>query len=85
LDSYRQFTTAVYAGFFRTSQRIPIPSGNIEEIVAFILSKGETLRSYLTDRLNSVQDITIVAIDEPDVGMNLAEFNAEGVLLNDAR
>jgi hypothetical protein len=82
LDSYRRFTTAVYAVFPRTNQRIPIPPGNIEDIIAFILSKSETLGSYLRDRLDSVQGIATVAIDEPEVGMNLAEFNAEGVLLN---
>jgi hypothetical protein len=37
LDSYRQFITPVYAVFFRTQQRIPIPPGSTEEIIASIL------------------------------------------------
>jgi hypothetical protein len=36
LDSYRQFITPVSPVFFRTQQRIPIPPGGKEEIIASI-------------------------------------------------
>jgi hypothetical protein len=39
LDSYRQFTTPLYAVFLRTHPRIAILPGDTEEILAFILSK----------------------------------------------
>jgi hypothetical protein len=83
LDSYRQFITPVYAVFFRTQQRIPIPPGGTEETITFILSQNRTLQGYLRDRLDSVREITTVVMDEPDDGMNLAFFNAEGALLDD--
>jgi hypothetical protein len=78
LDSYRQFITPVYAVFFRTQQRISIPPDGTEEIVASILSQNRTLQGYLRDRSDSVREIAIVAVDEPDDGMNLVIFNAEG-------
>jgi hypothetical protein len=34
LDSYRTFNNPVYAVFFRTQQRIPMPPGGTEEIIA---------------------------------------------------
>jgi hypothetical protein len=55
LNSYRQFITPVYAVFFRTQQRIPIPPGGTEEIIVFILSQNRTLQGYLRDRSDSVQ------------------------------
>jgi hypothetical protein len=33
--------------------------------------------------LDSVREIATIAMDEPDDGMNLAIFNAEGALLDD--
>jgi hypothetical protein len=42
-----------------------------------------TLQGYLKDRLDSVREIATVAMDEPNNGMNLAIFNAEGALLDD--
>jgi hypothetical protein len=74
--SYRQFITSVYAVFFRTQQRIPIPPGGTEEIITSILSQNKTLQGYLRDRLNSVREIATVAMHEPDDGMNLSIFNA---------
>jgi hypothetical protein len=38
LDAYQQFITPVYAVFFRTQQRILIPPGGTEEIIASVLS-----------------------------------------------
>jgi hypothetical protein len=78
LDSYRQFIIPVYAVFFRTQQRIPIPPGGTKEIIASILSQNRTLQGYFRDRVDSVRQITTVAMDEPDDGMNVAIFNAEG-------
>jgi hypothetical protein len=43
LDSYRQFITPVNAVFFRTQQRIPIPPGRTEEIIASIPSHNKRL------------------------------------------
>jgi hypothetical protein len=83
LDSCRQFVTPVYALFFRTQQRIPMPPGGTEEIIASILSQNRTLQGYLRDGLASVREIATVAMDEPDDGVNLAIFNAEGALLDD--
>jgi hypothetical protein len=82
LDSYWQFITLLYAVFFRTQQRIPISPGGTEDIITSILSQNRILQDYLRDRLDSVREITTVAMDEPD-GMNLAIFNAERALLND--
>jgi hypothetical protein len=78
LDSYQQFITPVSAVFFRAQQQIPIPPGGTEEIIDSILSQNRTLQGYLRDRFDSVGEIATVAIDEPDDGMNLAIFNAEG-------
>jgi hypothetical protein len=83
LDSYQQFITPVYAVFFRTHQRIPIPPGATTGIIASILSQNRILQGYLRDWFDSVREIVTVAIDEPDDGMNLAIFNAEGALLDD--
>jgi hypothetical protein len=83
LKSYRQFITPVYAVFFRTQQPIPIPPGGIEEIIASIFSQNITLQGYLRRRLDSVREIATVAMDEPEDGMNLAIFNAEGALQDD--
>jgi hypothetical protein len=54
LDSYRQFITPVYAVFFRTQQRIPIPPGGTEEIIASILSQNRTIQGYLRDRFDLI-------------------------------
>jgi hypothetical protein len=83
LDSYGQFITPVYAVFFRTQQRIPIPPGGTKEIIASILSQNRTVQGYLRDRFDSVREIATVVMDEPDDGMNLAIFNAAGALLDD--
>jgi chorismate mutase len=52
------------------------PSGGIEEIIAIILSQNHALQHYLRQRLDSLQEIGAVSMDEPDEGMNLAIFNA---------
>jgi hypothetical protein len=83
VDSYRQFITPVYAVFFRTQQRIPIPPGGTEVIIVSILSQNRILQGYLRDRLDSVREIATVPMDEPNDGMNLAIFNTEGALLDD--
>jgi hypothetical protein len=83
LDSYWQFVTPVYAVFVRTQQRISIPHGGTEEIITSILSQNRTLQGYLIDRLDSVREIATVVMDEPNDGMNLAIFNAEGILPDD--
>jgi hypothetical protein len=83
LGPYREFITPGYAVFFRIQQRIPIPPGGTKEIIASILLQNRTLQGYLRDRLDSVREIAIVAMDESDDGMNLAIFNAEGTLLGD--
>jgi hypothetical protein len=80
LDSYWQFTTSGYAVSFRTQQQIPIPPSGTEEIVTSLLSQNRTLRGYLRDRLDSVREIATVTMDEPDDGMNLAIFNASGLV-----
>jgi hypothetical protein len=83
LDFYRQFITPVYAVIFRTQQRIPIPPGGTEEILALILSQNRRLQGYLRDRLDSLREIAAVAMDEPDDGRNLAIVNAESALIDD--
>jgi hypothetical protein len=78
LDSCQQFITPVSAVFFlHTAADSNIPGGT-EEIIASILSQNTTFQGYLRDRLDSVREIATVAMDEPDDGMNLAIFNAEG-------
>jgi hypothetical protein len=43
LDSYQQFIIPFSAVFFRPQQRIPIPPGGTEKIIASILSQNGTL------------------------------------------
>jgi hypothetical protein len=83
LDFYRQFTTPVYAIFSRNDQTVPPAVADMEQLIALILTRNETLRDYLRPRLEAVREIAIISMDEPDEGMNLAIFNAEGALLND--
>jgi hypothetical protein len=47
LDTYRQFTTSVYAVFSRNDRGLLAPSGDTEEIITFILSQNHTLQHYL--------------------------------------
>jgi hypothetical protein len=58
------------------------PPSETEEIIASILSQNRTLQDSLRDPLDSVREITTVAMYEPDDGMNLAIFNAEGAMLD---
>jgi hypothetical protein len=83
LDTYHQFTTPVYAVFSRNDRGLPMPPGEIKEIIASILSQNRTLAGYLRDRSDPLREIGIVSMNEPDEGMNLAVFNAEDLLLND--
>jgi hypothetical protein len=64
--------------FSRNDRGLPIPPGEIEEIIVFILSQNRTLAGYLRDQLDSRREIGIVSMNDPDEGMNLAVFNAEG-------
>jgi hypothetical protein len=54
VDTYRQFTRPVYAVFSRNDLGLPMPPGEIEEIIAFIMSQNRTLAGYLRDQLNSL-------------------------------
>jgi hypothetical protein len=83
LDFYRQFVTSVDAIFFRTHRRISIPPRSRQKIIASILSQNRTFQGDLRDRFDSVREIATVAMNEPDGGMSLAIFNAEGALVND--
>jgi hypothetical protein len=76
-----QSSFAYLNGF--TSQRISMPLGSTEETITYILSQNTIFQSYLGDRFDLVREIATVAMDEPDNRMDLAIFNAEGVLLND--
>jgi hypothetical protein len=80
---YGQFTTPVDTVFSRNDRGLPIPPGEIEEIITFILCQNRTFAGYLRDRLGSLREICFVSMNEPDEGMNLAVFNAHGLLLND--
>jgi hypothetical protein len=83
LDPYCQFTIPVYAMFSRGQRGLPIALGDIQDIINVILAQNETLQDYLKDRLNSVRQIASVSMDTPDKGMNLAIFNADGIVRND--
>jgi hypothetical protein len=83
LETYRQFTTLVYAVFSHNDRELPWPLGDIEESTDFILSQNRTLPGYLRDRLDLLRQISIEPVNESDEGMNVAVFNAEGLLLND--
>jgi hypothetical protein len=52
-------------------------------MITSIFLQNRTLQGYLRVRLDSVRETATVAMDEPDDGMNLAIFNAEGTLLDD--
>jgi hypothetical protein len=83
LDTYRSFTAPVYGVFSRNNRGLLAPSDDIEEIVAFILSQNHILQHPLRQRLDSLEEIGVVSVDERDEKMNLAVFNAEGLLLGD--
>jgi hypothetical protein len=83
LDTYRQFSTPVYAVFSRNDRRLAMQPGEIEDIIALILSQNKTLAGYLRNRLDSLREMGSVSMNEPDEGMNLEVFNTEGLLLND--
>jgi hypothetical protein len=83
LDIYRQFTTPVYAVFSRGDQRLEICSADTQKLIADILKGNTTLRDYMTQRLDVVREIASVSMNEPDEGMNLAIFNAEGISLTE--
>jgi hypothetical protein len=83
LNTYCRFRTLVYAVFSRNDWGLPVPPGEIEEIITFVLSQNRTLAGYLRDHLDSLREIGIVLMNEPDEGINMAVFNAEGLLLND--
>jgi hypothetical protein len=74
-DTYREFTTPVYAVFNRNDRGLPRQPGDIQEIIDFIPSQNRTLRGYLRDRSDSLQRIGIESMNESDKGMNLAVFN----------
>jgi hypothetical protein len=78
LDADRQFGWPVYVVFDRRDRGFSTSPRDIQEIIALVLSKNETLRGYLRDRLSSAREIAAVSMNEPDEGMNLAVFNAEG-------
>jgi hypothetical protein len=82
LDTYRQFTTPVYAVFCRKDQRLENHNNDIEQLIAYILHENKTLCRYLKQKLDVVREITTVSMNESDEGMNLAIFNAEGIALN---
>jgi hypothetical protein len=83
LDTYRQFITALYDVFSRGQRGLPMPPGDVKEIINVILDQSETLPGYLRDRLDSVRQITSASMNEPGEGMNLAIFNADGITLSD--
>jgi hypothetical protein len=83
LDTCCEFRTSVYAVFDRRNRGLSTSPGDVQEIIALVLSRNETLQGYLRDRLNSAPEIATVSMNEPDQGMNLAIFNAEGHLLKD--
>jgi hypothetical protein len=49
----------------------------------FILTQNKTFQGYLRDRLDFIQEIAILSLEEPDNGLNLAIFNADWVVIND--
>jgi hypothetical protein len=84
LDAYRQSTTPVYAVFCLNDggrQHHPVTSTTL--LPSFSLEINQTLSGDLRDRLNSLRQIGIASISEPDERMNCAAFSAEGFLLND--
>jgi hypothetical protein len=82
LDPCRQFTTPVYAVSNRSNRQLPIPPGNVDEIIAFILFQNGTIQGDLRDRFESIREIATVSMNERDEGINMAIFNAKGILLN---
>jgi hypothetical protein len=54
----------------------------VDDIIALILSQNGTLQGDLRDRFESIREIATVSMNEGDEGMNMAIFNAKGILLN---
>jgi hypothetical protein len=52
----------------------------VGKIVTDVLSTNRVLRGYIRQRLRSAGEIAFPGMDEPDQGMNLAIFKAEGGL-----
>jgi hypothetical protein len=56
---------------------------DIEEIIVVILSQNGRYQGHLRARSDSVQEVATVSMNEPDKGINLVIFNADGLLMND--
>jgi hypothetical protein len=52
-------------------------------IIAEFLERNETLRNYLRNRAGNIKQIASVSMNEADEGVNLAIFNADGLLLTE--
>jgi hypothetical protein len=78
IDTFRQFVTPVYAVFDRCDRALPIRIPDSEGLIAAILDRNPILREYLRGRLDSVVEIALASMPEPDPGMNLGVFNADG-------
>jgi hypothetical protein len=79
IDTFRQFVTPVYAVFHRLDRTHPIQLHNCDQLIADILIRTDILGQSLRERLDSVQNLAIASITEPDQGMNLSIFNADGL------
>jgi hypothetical protein len=62
---------------------LSIPPGDVQQIIALILSQNEIVQGHLRDRLYSVREIPTTAMMEPNGGMNKSIINPEGCLLKD--
>jgi hypothetical protein len=80
LDTDLEFTTPAFSC---DHQDLPIPLGDMHEIIAAILPQNETLQTCLRQRSNAVQEIATVSMNETNEAGNLVIFNEEGIILND--
>jgi hypothetical protein len=82
VDIFRQFLTPVYAIFDRFERRLAFSGqdARVGKIVTDVVAANRVLGAYVRERLRSAGEIAFPGKDEPDHGMNLAIFNANGGL-----
>jgi hypothetical protein len=87
VDSFRQFTSPVYAVFSRMDKHLDLMTDSelqeVADIIESILRKNDKLNDYVRNRLDCVREIGNVSMNEPDPGINLVIFNADGQVLSE--
>jgi hypothetical protein len=69
--------------FWRMQHDVPISHRERDQLLALFLAKNNTLRNFVREGVDSMQETVRVSGDEPDQAVNLAIFNADGFIRNE--